>query len=69
MILKIKVKTNQPKNEIIKKDEYYFVCIKERAEKGKANLAVIKLFKKELKKNVRIVSGFKSGEKLIEILS
>lgn len=67
-MLKIRVKTNQPKDEIIEKDDGYIVSVKERPEKGKANLAVIKLFKKELKKNIRIVSGFKSREKLIEFV-
>ncbi len=67
-MLKILVKTNQPVDKITEKEGYYIVSVKERAEKGKANLAVIKLFKKELKKNIRLVSGFKSREKLIEII-
>jgi len=67
-MFKIHVKTNQPKAEITEKEGFYIVSIKERPEKGKANLAVVKLFKKELKKNVRIVSGFKSREKYIEFL-
>lgn len=65
---KIKIKTNQNKDEILEKDGYYEVKIKERPEKGRANLAIIKLFKKELKRNIRIVSGFKSREKLIEFI-
>ncbi len=68
MRIKIKVKTNQPKSKIIKKEDSYEVHIKERPEKGKANLEIIKLFKKELKKDVRIVSGFKSKEKILEII-
>lgn len=67
-MLKIRVKTNQSKDEILEKDGDYIVNVKERPEKGRANLAVIKLFKKELKKNIRIVSGFKSREKLIEFI-
>ena len=67
-MFKIHVKTNQQKAEITEKEGFYIVSIKERPEKGKANLAVVKLFKKELKKNVRIVSGFKSREKYIEFL-
>jgi len=65
---KIHVKTSRPKEEIIEKDGFYLVKIKEKPEKGRANLAVVRLFKKELKKNIRIVSGFKSREKLIEII-
>ncbi|MBU0930359.1 MAG: DUF167 domain-containing protein [Nanoarchaeota archaeon] len=67
-MVKISVKTGQLKNEIIRKDENYLVSIKERPEKGRANLAIIKLFKKELKKNIKIISGFKSKEKYIEFI-
>ena len=62
------VKTNQPVNKIIEKDGGYLVTIKEKPEKGRANLAIIKLFKKELKKNIKIVSGFKSREKFIKFI-
>ncbi len=67
-MIKIKVKTNQPVNKIIEKDGGYLVTIKEKPEKGRANLAIIKLFKKELKKNIKIVSGFKSREKFIKFI-
>lgn len=67
-MIKISVKTNQPKNEILKKDGGYLIYIKEKPEKGKANLAIIKLFKRELNKNIRIISGFKSKEKYIEFI-
>ena len=67
-MLKIRVKTNQAINKIIEKDGHYIVSVKENPEKGRANLAVVKLFKRELKKNIRIISGFKSKEKLIEFI-
>jgi len=67
MRIKIKVKTNQPKSEVIEKEGYYEVFIKEKPEKGKANLEILKLFKRKFKKNVKIVSGFKNKEKIIEL--
>ncbi|MDD5133760.1 MAG: DUF167 family protein [Candidatus Nanoarchaeia archaeon] len=67
MKIKIKVKTGQKENKIIKENDSYIVYIKERPEHGKANLAIIKLFKKKLKKDIRIVSGFTSKEKIIEL--
>lgn len=68
IMIKIKVRTNQPKREIIKENDFYIVKIKEKPEKGKANLAIVKLFKKELKKDIIIKSGFKSREKYIEFI-
>ena len=67
-MIKIKVKTNQPKAEILKENDIYLIKIKEKPEKGKANLAIVKLFKKELKKDIKIVSGFKNKEKYIEFI-
>ncbi len=66
MRFKIKVKTNAKKSEIIKKEGFYEVYVKEKPEKGKANLEIIKLFKKKLKMDVRIVSGLTSKEKVLE---
>jgi len=67
MKLKIKVKTNAKKNEILDKVGYYLVSVKEKAENNKANLAVIKLLSRYFKKRVRIVKGLKSKQKIIEI--
>ncbi|MEM4245632.1 MAG: DUF167 domain-containing protein [Candidatus Nanoarchaeia archaeon] len=64
----LKVKTNAKENKIEFKDGIYFVSIKEKPIEGKANKAIIKLFKKELKKNIRIIKGLKSSEKVIELL-
>ena len=68
--LRILVKPNSPKNEIIKWDSErnaLRVNIKAAPEKGKANLEVIKFFSKLMKKRVRIISGLKSKEKLLKI--
>lgn len=65
-LIKIKVKTNSPKSEIIKQDDYYKVYVKSPPEKNKANEEIIKLFYKKLKRRVRIVKGLKSKEKLLK---
>lgn len=44
----------------------HLISIKEKAEDNKANLALIKFFKKELGLNVRIKKGLKNREKVIE---
>lgn len=68
MLFKVLVKTNSKENKIELKDGIYFVSIKEKPIEGKANRAIIKLFKKELNKNIRIVKGLKSSEKMIELI-
>jgi len=68
--LKIIVKPNAKKNEIHGYDESrkaVKVAIAAQAEKGKANLEVVKFFSKLLKKPVKIKSGLTSKEKLLKI--
>ena len=53
MRIKLKVKTNSPKNEIIEQTEDYILLnIKAVPEKGKANLEIEKFLSKQLKKKV-----------------
>jgi len=69
---KIIVKTNAKKNEVLGYDkikEAYRISIKEKAEDNRANKEIIKFLSKLLKKKVRIVSGLKSKEKIIEVNS
>jgi len=69
---KIIVKTNTKKNEVLGYDkikEAYRISIKEKAEDNRANKEIIKFLSKLLKKKVRIVSGLKSKEKIIEVNS
>lgn len=70
MKIKIIVKTNAEKNEIQEFDEEkqaYKVLIKVPPVENKANKEIIKLFHKKYKQPVRIISGFKSKEKILEI--
>ncbi|MBD3313487.1 YggU family protein [Candidatus Woesearchaeota archaeon] len=69
-LMRIIVKPNSPKSEIIAVDEArnaLRVNIKAPPEKGKANKEVVKFFSKLLKKKVEIVSGKTSKEKLLKI--
>lgn len=68
--LGIIVKPNSPKNEVVSYDasrNALRVNIAAPADKNKANIKIISFFSKLLKKKVRIKSGLKSKEKLLEI--
>jgi uncharacterized protein (TIGR00251 family) len=67
MQYKLKAKANAKENKIELKDNTYYVSIKEKPIEGKANTAIVKLFKKELGKKIRIIKGLKTNEKVIEI--
>lgn len=67
---KVLIKPNSQKNEIIGFDankNAYKINIKEKAEENKANKELIKFLSKTLGKRVKIKSGFKSREKIIEV--
>ena len=68
--VKVLVKARAKRSEIVKYDterKAYIVNIKAPPEDGKANLELIKLFKKMFKKNVKIIKGLKNKEKLLLI--
>ena len=68
MILKIKVKPNSKEQKIIKINENeYKISLKEKAEDNKANIELIKLLKKYFGKNIKIIKGLKSRNKIIEV--
>ncbi len=69
----VKVKTKAKKEEVLKlgADEF-LVSVKEPAEEGKANVAIIKALARYFKvptTSVKIVSGRASRKKRIEIIS
>ena len=71
MKIKIIVKTNSNKNGVIGFDENYQayrVETKAKPKEGEANKEIEKILGKHFKKKAKIVSGFKSNRKLIEIL-
>ena len=68
--IKIIVKPNAKKNEIIgwnKDKQALQVAISAPAEKGKANIEVIKFFARLTKKQVKIRSGLTSKTKILKI--
>ncbi len=68
MNFKIKIKPGSGKQEIekISKDEYR-VCVKSRAEDNKANLELVKFLKKYFSKDIKIIKGLKSRNKIVEV--
>ena len=67
---KVVVKVNASKNEILGYDavkKVYKVGLKEKPIEGEANKELQRFLSKELKKRVRIVSGLRSREKMIEV--
>ena len=69
MLIKIEVKTGAPSEKVeILEENHFKIFVRAQKEKGKANLAILKLLKKHFGKPVRIVSGFKSSTKIIEVL-
>jgi uncharacterized protein (TIGR00251 family) len=65
MMVRVKVKTNQHSFSV-KKGNVWVIGIKSSPEKGMANREIIR----ELSKNygsVRIISGFKSRNKVLEL--
>ena len=65
---RIIVKPNSDENKIVgMEDDAIKINISAPADKDKANKEVIRFFSKLLKKKVRIASGLKSREKILEV--
>jgi uncharacterized protein (TIGR00251 family) len=68
MKIKLKVHTNSSQDKINKNSEkYYEVWIKEKPIEGKANEYLVKILKRELRKKIKIISGFNSKIKFLEV--
>lgn len=68
MIIKIKVKANAGKQEVIKVDNRkYEVSLRSKAENNKANLELLKLLRRYFKKDIRIIAGVRSKNKILEV--
>jgi len=67
----VKVRPKAGENKIEKIDNLsYKICVSEEPKNGKANLAVIKLLSDYFKvssKDIKLVSGFSSRNKIFEI--
>ena len=70
MKIRVKVAPNSKHEEIIEEGDYFVVRVKEPPKEGKANKAVMKALARHFKvpqDSVRISSGIKSKEKIIDI--
>ncbi|MEM2856239.1 MAG: DUF167 family protein [Candidatus Nitrosocaldaceae archaeon] len=67
MMLKIRVISSSKEESVTEEDGVIIVKVRAKAEKNKANMAVVKLLEKYYGKRVRIVYGMKSKDKMVEI--
>jgi hypothetical protein len=71
LLIKVKVFAGCKKEEIIQKsDDEFEVRVKEKAEEGRANRAVIKVLANYFKideSKIRLAKGFKERNKIFEI--
>lgn len=69
-IIQVKVKPNQPKTRIIKEENnVLYIDIKAKPEDNKANIELIKFFKKELNKDIKIIKGLTNKNKVLKVIS
>ena len=64
----VTVKPGAKEDKIVKEGSEYKVWLKAKPVDGKANIALVKLFKKKLGLRVRVKSGFNSRKKVLDIL-
>jgi len=70
MKIQVKVKPNSKTEELRREEDSFIVKVKEPSKEGKANQAVIKLLAEHFhvsRSQVRILSGFRSRNKVIEV--
>ncbi len=67
--IEVRVKPNQPEFKIKCSSSRIDVELQNKADKNQANIELIKMFTKILKKPVKFVSGRKSKNKVIKIES
>ena len=71
MKIRVKVKPSSRTEELNREEDSFIVKVKEPPKEGKANQAVIKLLAEHFgvsQSQVRILSGFKSRNKVIEVV-
>lgn len=69
-IIRVILKPNSSKNKIKEFDSErnaYRIDIKAPAQDNKANIELVKFLSRALKKDIKIINGFKSREKLIKV--
>lgn len=71
MKIHVNIRPGKRENSIKVENGVYFVEIRERAEKGKANIALIRLLAKHFNvssADIKILQGLTSHKKLVEVL-
>jgi uncharacterized protein (TIGR00251 family) len=71
MKIQVKVKPNAKTEELSQEGDSFIVKVKEPPKEGKANQAVIKLLAEHFgvpQSQVKILSGFRSRNKVVEIV-
>jgi uncharacterized protein (TIGR00251 family) len=71
MKIQVKVKPNSRTEEVSQESDSFIVKVKEPPREGKANQAVIRLLAEHFgvpRSRVRILSGFKSKNKVVEVV-
>jgi uncharacterized protein (TIGR00251 family) len=68
-LIKIRVIPNSNKNNLILENNQLKLYIKAIPDKNKANLEIIKFFKKQFNLRVLIKSGLKSRDKVLKIVN
>ena len=67
VLLSIVVKTLQQSNKISYEEEQILVYVQDPPIKGRANKTILKMLKKQFKKEIKLESGFISSHKVIRI--
>jgi len=68
MIIEVKVKPGAKKEEIDKVSENkYIIKLKEKPEDNKANLELLRLLKRHFGKEVKLIKGLKSKNKIVRV--
>jgi len=70
MKIQVKVKPSSKTEEVSREGDSFIVKVKEPPKEGRANQAVIKLLAEHfsvLQSQVRILSGFRSRNKVVEV--
>jgi len=71
MKIQVKVKPNSKTEELSREGDSFIIKVKEPPKEGKANQAVIKLLAEHFgvpQSHIRILSGFRSRNKVIEVV-
>jgi len=67
MKFRVSVRVNEKQDKVIVDGDRLVVCVKAPAERNLANRAVIALLEQHFNARVRIVSGFKKRNKVVEV--